>query len=65
MRRLVFELLGLLLVLASVAFFLVSVRFLSERDYIAGILEIFVGFALVRAGLELTKLSLLAGDRPS
>lgn len=65
MRRVIFEVLGILLVLASVLFFFESVRFLSDRDYIAAILEIFVGFALVRAGLELTKLSLLARERTS
>ncbi len=63
MRRLIFEILGVLLVLGSVGFFFASVRFLADRDYIAGILEIFVGFALVRAGLELVKLGALAGDR--
>jgi len=56
---------GLLLVLASVVFFLYSARFLGERDYVSGILQIFVGFALIRAGLELTKLSLLTEERRS
>lgn len=63
MRRLIYEVVGVLMVLASILFFLHSVRFLADRDYIAGILEIFVGFALIRAGLELTKLSLLNQER--
>ena len=63
MRRLILEALGILLLLASIVFFLFSVRFLGERDYIAAVLLIFVGFSLVRGGLELTKLSLLAGEQ--
>jgi len=63
-RRVVYEVTGIVLVLTSIAFFWASVRFLTERDYIAAILEIFVGFALVRAGLELTKIALIRGDRP-
>jgi hypothetical protein len=63
-RRVLYEVVGIVLVLVSIAFFWTSVSFLSERDYIAAILEIFVGFALVRAGLELTKIALIRGDRP-
>ena len=62
MRRILYEVVGIALVLGSVGFFYYSVRFLADRDYIAGILEIFVGFGLVRAGLELTKLALLTGE---
>jgi hypothetical protein len=39
------------------------VRFLAEREYIGGILQIFVGFSLIRAGLELSRLGLLREDR--
>ncbi len=63
MRRALYEGLGVLLVLASIVFFLYAVRFLGDRDYIAAILEIFVGFALIRAGLEMTKLALAARNR--
>lgn len=65
MRRAFYEGLGVVLVLASIVFFLYAVRFLGDRDYIAAILQIFVGFALIRAGLELTKLSLATVDRSS
>ena len=64
MRRTLLEILGVLLVLSSIAFFFVSVRFLTDRDYIAAILQIFVGFALVRAGLELTKIAMLSEPDP-
>jgi len=60
----VFEILGIVMVLASVVFFYYSVQFLSERDYIAAILQIFVGFAMVRSGIELTRMALLS-DRDS
>ena len=62
MRRALYEILGLILVLASVGFFYFSVQFLGDRDYVAGLLQIFVGFGLIRGGLELTKLALLTGD---
>jgi hypothetical protein len=62
MPKRLYEILGILLVLCSVGFFVVSVRFLADRDYIAAILEIFVGFALIRAGLEMTKLAFIAGE---
>ncbi|HIA00424.1 MAG TPA: hypothetical protein EYN06_04770 [Myxococcales bacterium] len=64
MRKMVFEILGIVMVLASVVFFFYSVQFLSERDYIAAILQIFVGFAMVRSGIELTRMALLS-DRDS
>ena len=64
MRKMVFEILGIVMVLASVVFFYYSVQFLSERDYIAAILQIFVGFAMVRSGIELTRMALLS-DRDS
>ncbi|MFT7621957.1 MAG: hypothetical protein ACI9WU_001122 [Myxococcota bacterium] len=63
MKRTIFDLTGLILVLASIAFFFYSVRFLAEREYIGGILQIFVGFSLIRAGLELSRLGLLREDR--
>lgn len=65
MRRLFYEGLGVLLVLASILFFVYAHRFLAERDYIAAILQIFVGFALIRAGLELTKLGLIQNEGAS
>jgi hypothetical protein len=64
MRRRVYEILGVFMVLLSIAFFYYSVQFLGERDYIAAILQIFVGFAMVRSGIELTRLAILS-DRDS
>ena len=63
MRRTLYGSAGLLMVLLSIVFFLYSVRFLGDREYIGGILQIFVGFALIRAGLELSRLGLLVEER--
>jgi hypothetical protein len=54
------ELLGLGLVAGSAFFYLQSVRFFGEGDHVAGILQIFVGLATTRAGLELVKLGLIS-----
>jgi hypothetical protein len=54
------ELLGLGLVAGSAFFYLQSVRFFGEGDHVAGILQIFVGLATTRSGLELVKLGLIA-----
>ena len=59
MRRIIYEFLGIFMVFLSLVFFYFSIQFMAERDYIAGILQVFIGFSLTRAGLELTKLSLL------
>ena len=59
MRHVIYEILGIGLVLAGVAFFYVCVQFLAEKDYIAGILVVALGFAVLRTGVELSKLSVL------
>jgi hypothetical protein len=60
MRRFAYDVIGLLLLGGSVFFYFQSVKFFGDRDYVAGILEIFVGMALTRAGLEVMKLGLAA-----
>ena len=50
----------LALLLASLAFFYACVLFLSRRDYVAAILVMFVGFAVMRGGSELARLALRA-----
>lgn len=59
MRHIVYEILGLLLVLAGVAFFYTCVEFLAEKDYIAGIIVVVLGFGVLRTGVELSKMSVL------
>ena len=59
MRHLVYELLGLGLIIGGVVFFYLSVEFLAEKDYIAGFLVIGLGFGVLRTGVELSKLAVL------
>ena len=63
-RLLLYEILGIAMVCSSVLFFWYSVGFMTEKDYIAAILQIFIGFSLVRGGLEMTKIALVSKDRP-
>ncbi len=65
MRRAAYEVVGLGLVLAGLYFFWESVAFFTSRDYVAGVLEIFVGLAVTRAGLELVKLGILLVPQPA
>lgn len=54
--------LGALVALASLYFFYRGVGFLAAQDYVAALLTIFVGFALIKAGTEVVRISL---DRAS
>ena len=44
-RLLLYEILGIAMVCSSVLFFWYSVGFMTEKDYIAAILQIFIGFS--------------------
>lgn len=59
MRHLVYEILGIALIVVGVAFFYACVEFLAEKDYIAGIVVVVLGFGVLRTGVELSKLSVL------
>jgi hypothetical protein len=48
----------LLLCGASLFFFYACLLALARRDYVAGILLMFVGFAVMRGGSELARLAL-------
>jgi hypothetical protein len=52
---------SVLLLLGGVGFFYECVRMLAARDYVAGILVMFVGFAVMRGGSDLARLALGAG----
>jgi len=49
--------LGALVALASLWFFYRGVSFLAAQDYVSALLTIFVGFALVKSGVELVRLA--------
>ncbi len=44
---------------ASLWFFHSSSRFLSDRDYLAGLLHVLVGFACLRSGVEIVRLAVV------
>ena len=57
--RYFFEVLSALLVLGSLVFFYECVSFLARRDYVAAVILMFVGFAVIRVGAELARLALV------
>ena len=59
MKKTSLEISGLVLLVFAVTFFYFALEPLSKGDHFSGLLEIFVGFSLIRAGLELTKLSVI------
>ena len=59
MRRYFFELLAVTLIGGSLLFFYECIAFLGRRDYIAALILMFVGFAVIRVGAELARLSLV------
>jgi hypothetical protein len=57
--RLFFEILSALLMLGSLLFFYECVTFLAKRDYVASVILMFVGFAVIRVGAEMARLALV------
>ncbi len=63
MKSTVLLLLSAALFVACIWFFAECGELFSAKDYLAGLLHMFVGFALVRAGVELARLSVLGRQR--
>jgi len=59
MRRVLLEVLALVLIAASLIFFVECILFLTRRDYVAAILLMFIGFAVIRAGSDMARSLLL------
>ncbi len=59
MRAISYEILALALLAGSGFFFFRAVEFLAGKDYVSGILTIVVGLAVIRTGVELSKLAIL------
>ncbi|MCA9671085.1 MAG: hypothetical protein KC503_36055 [Myxococcales bacterium] len=59
MRKYFFEVLTILLYGGSMVFFYECVRFLAKRDYVASLVLMFVGLAVIRAGSELARLAMI------
>ncbi len=58
MRRYFFEILALALFGGSLYFFLESIAYLSQRDYVSAILVFFIGLAVISVGKEMARLAL-------
>ena len=62
MRRLLYEVLAIALLLGSLVFFREALRFLAERDYAASTLVLVMGACVIAAGRALARLALLQRD---
>lgn len=58
MRTWLLEILSVLLIAASGYFFYKTLKLLTDRDYVGAILTMFIGFAVIRVGSDMAKLSL-------
>ncbi len=59
MRRYLFELLALLLIGGSLVFFWECVSYLAKRDYVAAVILMGIGLAVISVGKELARLALV------
>jgi hypothetical protein len=62
MKRHFFEILALLLMGGSLVFFVQCVDYLSRRDYVAAIILMFIGLAVISVGKEMARLALVQKD---
>jgi hypothetical protein len=58
-RRYFFEGLALLLVVGSLAFFYECASYLSRRDYVAALVLLGIGLAVISVGKEIARLALV------
>jgi hypothetical protein len=57
MRPIIYDIVGILLMLGSLVFLYRSIEFLAQKDYVAGGLALIAGVVVVRVGVELGRLS--------
>ena len=62
MPKYFFEILAILLLGGSLVFFFESIQYLSRRDYIAAIILMFIGLAVISVGKEMARLALVQKD---
>jgi hypothetical protein len=58
-RKYYFEILALVLIGGSLAFFVECVSFVGRRDYVAAFLMLLVGVSMMHVGAELARLALV------
>jgi hypothetical protein len=63
LRSFVYDIMSWLLTASSLFFFYQSTQFLVAKDYIAAGMTLFIGFLMVKMGLELGKLALVMRRR--
>ncbi len=59
MRRYLFEILAILLLGGSLVFFWECVSYLAKRDYVAAVILMGIGLAVITVGKELARLALV------
>ncbi|HEU5055247.1 MAG TPA: hypothetical protein VFU21_01925 [Kofleriaceae bacterium] len=59
MRRYFFEVLAVLLMGGSIVFFVECIHYLSRREYVAAIIVMFIGLAVISVGREMARLALV------
>jgi hypothetical protein len=62
MRRYFFEALALALIGGSLFFFKETLDYLAKRDYVAGLLVMVIGVAVISVGKEMARLALVQRD---
>ena len=62
MRRYFFEALALALIGGSLFFFKETLDYLAKRDYVAGLLVMIIGVAVISVGKEMARLALVQRD---
>ena len=61
-RRYFFEALALALIAGSTFFFRESIGYLARRDYVASLLVMLIGLAVISVGKEMARLALVQRD---
>lgn len=56
-RSTIYEIGSLAFLLGSIFFLYRCVEFLAQKDYVAGVVTLGIGFLVVRVGVELSRLS--------
>ncbi|MBA2663857.1 MAG: hypothetical protein H0U74_16330 [Bradymonadaceae bacterium] len=64
-RGMIYDIVGLGFMISSGYFFYRCVDFLSQKDYVAGLIALMVGFVVVRIGVEVSKLGIFIGRERS
>jgi hypothetical protein len=58
-RRYLFEILAIALIMGSIVFFAECVTYLARRDYVASIILMAIGLSVITVGKELARLALV------